>query len=38
MHNVMEATQDPGRLLSHEGYSVLSESTVESRLAFGNAS
>ena len=36
MHKVMEATQDPGWVLSHDGYSVLSESAVESRLAFGN--
>src|SRR6516164_993073 len=36
MHDTLEATQDPGWVLSHEGYNVLSESAVESRFAFGN--
>ena len=36
MHKVIEATQDPGWVLSHDGYSVLSESAVKSRLALGN--
>ena len=36
MHEALEPTQDPGWVLSHEGYNVLSESAVESRLAFGN--
>src|SRR5215831_9408532 len=38
MHEALEPTQDPGWLLSHEGYNVLSESAVESRLAFGTDS
>ena len=36
MHEALEPSQDPGWLLSHEGYNVLTESAVESRLAFGN--
>ena len=36
MRKAMEPTQDPNWVLSHEGYNVLSESAVESRLAFGN--
>ena len=36
MHEALEPTQDPCWLLTHEGYNVLSESAVESRLAFGN--
>src|SRR6266508_3126798 len=36
MHEALEPTQDPGWVLSHEGYNVLTESAVESRLAFGN--
>src|SRR6516162_1331260 len=36
MHEALEPTQDPGWILSHEGYKVLTESAVESRLAFGN--
>src|SRR5262250_25120 len=36
MHEALEPTQDPGWLLSHEGYNVLTESAVESGLAFGN--
>src|SRR4029453_2997840 len=36
MHEVLEPTQDLGWILTHEGYNVLSESALESRLAFGN--
>ena len=36
MHKALEPTQDSRWILSHEGYNVLSESAVESRLAFGN--
>lgn len=36
MHKVLGATQDPDWILSHEGYNVLSESALESRLAIGN--
>jgi trehalose/maltose hydrolase-like predicted phosphorylase len=38
MHSreVLDPTQEPGWILSHEGYNVLSESAVESRFAFGN--
>src|SRR6516162_3851474 len=36
MHEALEPTQDSGWLLSHQGYNVLTESAVESRLAFGN--
>ena len=36
MHEALEPTQDPNWVLSHEGYNVLSESAVESRLAFAN--
>src|SRR6516225_8364825 len=36
MHETLEPTQDPGWVLSHEGYNVLTESAVESRFAFGN--
>jgi trehalose/maltose hydrolase-like predicted phosphorylase len=36
MQDVMTPTQDPGWVLHHEGYSVLSESAVESRFALGN--
>jgi trehalose/maltose hydrolase-like predicted phosphorylase len=36
MHEALEPTQDLGWLLTHEGYNVLSESALESRLAFGN--
>src|SRR5215813_6753795 len=36
MHEALEPTRDPGWLLSHQGYNVLSESVVESSLAFGN--
>jgi trehalose/maltose hydrolase-like predicted phosphorylase len=36
MHEAMVPTRDPGWVLSHEGYSILSESAVESRFALGN--
>jgi trehalose/maltose hydrolase-like predicted phosphorylase len=36
MHEAMVPTRDPGWILSHEGYSILSESAVESRFALGN--
>src|SRR5262249_32762292 len=36
MHEALEPTQDPGWLLSHQGYNVLTESAVESGLALGN--
>ena len=36
MRELLEPTQDPGWMLSHDGYDVLSESAIESRLAFGN--
>jgi trehalose/maltose hydrolase-like predicted phosphorylase len=36
MHEVMQPTQDPAWILSHEGYDVMSESAVESRFALGN--
>ena len=36
MRDVLEVTQASGWVLSHEGYNVLTESAVESRLAFGN--
>ena len=36
MHQEFEPSLDPSWILSHEGYNVLSESAVESRLAFGN--
>jgi trehalose/maltose hydrolase-like predicted phosphorylase len=36
MHDALDRRQDPGWLVSHEGYSILTESEVESRLAFGN--
>jgi trehalose/maltose hydrolase-like predicted phosphorylase len=36
MHKALEPTREPGWVLSHEGYNVLSESAVESRFAFGN--
>jgi trehalose/maltose hydrolase-like predicted phosphorylase len=32
----LEPTQNPGWVLSHEGYDILTESALESRLAFGN--
>ncbi len=36
MREALEPTADPGWIISHEGYNVLAESAVESRLAFGN--
>src|SRR5262249_10255774 len=36
MRELLEPTQDPSWILSHDGYDVLSESAIESRLAFGN--
>jgi trehalose/maltose hydrolase-like predicted phosphorylase len=36
MMQALEPTQDPGWVLTHEGYNVLTESAVESRFAFGN--
>jgi trehalose/maltose hydrolase-like predicted phosphorylase len=36
MHELLEPTQDPGWVLSHKGYNVLTESGVESRFALGN--
>ena len=36
MVHSLEPTQDPGWVLSHEGYNVLTESALESRFAFGN--
>jgi trehalose/maltose hydrolase-like predicted phosphorylase len=36
MHEALEPTQDSGWVLSHDGYSLLTESAVESRFAFGN--
>ena len=36
MHEVLKPTQDSAWVFSHEGYNVLTESAVESRLAFGN--
>src|SRR6516162_1289416 len=36
MLETLKPTQEPGWVLSHEGYSILSESAVESRFALGN--
>jgi trehalose/maltose hydrolase-like predicted phosphorylase len=36
MHDVLEPTIEPGWVLSHDGYDLLSESALESRFAFGN--
>ena len=36
MNEALEPTQVAGWILSHEGYNVLGESALESRLAFGN--
>jgi trehalose/maltose hydrolase-like predicted phosphorylase len=33
---VLEPTQDPSWVLTHEGYNVLTENAVESRFALGN--
>ena len=32
MHEAMQPTADPGWVLTHEGYNVLTENAVESRL------
>ena len=36
MKQALEPTQDPGWVLTHEGYNVLTENAVESRFALGN--
>jgi trehalose/maltose hydrolase-like predicted phosphorylase len=36
IHEALEPTHDPGWILSHDGYDVLTESALESRFAFGN--
>ena len=36
MHEAMQPTPDPGWVLTHEGYNVLTENAVESRFALGN--
>lgn len=36
MHEVIEPTRDPRWTLGHDGYSILSESAVESRFALSN--
>jgi trehalose/maltose hydrolase-like predicted phosphorylase len=36
MHEALQPTQDPGWVLCHEGYNLLTENAVESRFAFGN--
>ena len=36
MHDVMQPIRDPGWVLTHEGYNVLTENAVESRFALGN--
>src|SRR5215471_138709 len=36
MHEALEPTREPGWVLSHDGYDLLSESALESRFAFGN--
>ena len=36
MREAMRPTPDPGWVLTHEGYSVLTENAVESRFALGN--
>ena len=36
MQEVRQPTQDPGWVLTHEGYNVLTENAVESRFALGN--
>jgi hypothetical protein len=33
MRDALEPTEDPGWILSHEGYNILTESGVESRFA-----
>ena len=36
MRKAMEPTRDPGWVLTHEGYNVVTENAVESRFALGN--
>ena len=36
MMHALELTRDPGWVLTHEGYDVLSENAVESSFAYGN--
>ena len=36
MRDAIEPTRDPGWVLTHEGYSVVTENAVESRFALGN--
>ena len=36
MMQALEPTRDPGWVLTHEGYNVLTENAVESRFALGN--
>ena len=36
MLEVLGSTQEPGWVLTHEGYNVLTENAVESRFALGN--
>ncbi len=36
MREALMPTADPGWIVCHEGYNILTESQVESRLAFGN--
>jgi len=36
MHESLQPTQEPGWVLSHDGYHVLTESAVEARFAYGN--
>src|SRR5262249_7907200 len=36
MHEALAPTTDPGWVLKHEGYNVLTESAFESSFAFGN--
>ena len=36
MHDAMQPRRDPGWVLTHEGYNVLTENAVESRFALGN--
>ena len=36
MREALKPTAEPGWVLSHEGYNILSESTLESRFAFSN--
>ncbi|MDR3534273.1 MAG: hypothetical protein P4L90_27385 [Rhodopila sp.] len=36
MRDVLQPTADHAWVLSHDGYNILTESAVESRLSFGN--